>query len=214
MKIFSQSLGVAATNMYLFFDEESKKAVLFDAPDSTYGAVKQVLEQEGLTLEAVYLTHGHYDHMFDAHLFAEDGVPVYAHRDDEEMIEHADQFQKAFLGGMELKPVKVDRWIEAGETGEILGQHYEVRHVPGHCPGNILFYFKDMALAIVGDAIFAGSVGRVDLPGGDGKVLQTSIREQIFTLPGDTSLASGHGPVTTVQHEKDTNQVVEMIGYE
>ena len=83
-----------------------------------------------------------------------------------------------------------------------------MRHVPGHCPGNVLFYFPNLELAVVGDAIFAGSVGRVDLPGGDWRALENSIRTQIYTLPDSTELLTGHGPPTLVGREKAANAFV------
>ncbi len=83
-----------------------------------------------------------------------------------------------------------------------------MRHVPGHCPGNVLFYFPALKAAFVGDALFAGSVGRTDLPGGSSEVLKESIRTQIYTLPDETAVLSGHGEATTVGVEKKTNPFV------
>ncbi|MCZ6673713.1 MAG: MBL fold metallo-hydrolase [Verrucomicrobia bacterium] len=208
MKIFSQELGVAATNTYLFFEEDLGKAVVFDAPEGAFDFVQQVREEPPFELEALYLTHGHYDHILDAWKFAEAGVPVYGHRDDQALFEE-EAVQKPFLfGDMDLRSVKIDHWLAVGEPLEILGHSVDVRHVCGHCPGNVLFHFAELKLAIVGDAIFSGSVGRVDLPGGDWAVLENSIRTQIYTLPDETQLLSGHGPVTSVQKEKATNPFV------
>jgi len=209
IKMVVQALGSVVTNAYLLFDEESKKAVLFDAPEEAYAFFSKVIKDKGLTLEALYLTHGHYDHMLDAHFFEEAGVPVYGHIDDKAMFETPD-IQRAYLFSQsELKQVKITRYIEAGEELDILGQKAEVRHVPGHCPGNILFYFAGLHFAIVGDAIFCGSIGRTDLPGGDFKTLEQSIRENIYTLPDDVQLLSGHGPSTTVLTEKQSNPFVK-----
>jgi glyoxylase-like metal-dependent hydrolase (beta-lactamase superfamily II) len=90
-----------------------------------------------------------------------------------------------------------------------LGREVEVRHVPGHCPGNVLFYFGDAKVAFVGDALFQGSVGRTDIPGGDFDVLKQSIREQIYTLPDATTVFPGHGPKTSVGIEKEDNPFVQ-----
>lgn len=109
---------------------------------------------------------------------------------------------------LNLEPIKVDRWVRQGERFEALGTTVEVRHVPGHCPGNVLFYFPALQAAFVGDALFAGSIGRTDLPGGDFDTLAQSIREQIYTLPDDTVVYPGHGPDTTVGAEKETNPYV------
>ena len=208
MKIFTRELGIASTNTFLFINEEAGKAVVFDAPEGSFDWVSEVLEREELALEALYLTHGHYDHILDAWKFREAGIPVHAHRDDRVLIEQA-EVQSSFLWeGLELKPVQVDCWLEAGEHLVVLEEPCEVRHVPGHCPGNVLFYFPNLELAVVGDAIFAGSVGRVDLPGGDWRTLENSIRTQIYTLPDSTELLTGHGPPTLVDREKAANAFV------
>ena len=146
--------------------------------------------------------------MWDAWRFSEAGIPVYGHKDDRDLFESAETQKPFTFGDSELKSVKIDHWIEVGEPLSVLGRTVEVRHVPGHCPGNVLFYIEQMKLAVVGDAIFAGSIGRTDLPGGSMEVLENSIRTQIYTLPGDTQLLSGHGPVTTVEREKATNPYV------
>jgi glyoxylase-like metal-dependent hydrolase (beta-lactamase superfamily II) len=106
---------------------------------------------------------------------------------------------------LRLEPVKVDSWGAQGETFPALGTQVEVRHVPGHCPGNVLFYFAREKMAFVGDALFAGSIGRTDLPGGSLAQLARSIRSQIYTLPDDTAIFPGHGPATTVGRERLAN---------
>jgi hydroxyacylglutathione hydrolase len=113
---------------------------------------------------------------------------------------------KRFMGmDLNLQPVPVNRWLKAGDRFQALGTEVEVRHVPGHCPGNVLFYFPAAHAAFVGDALFAGSIGRTDLPGGDFAQLEKSIREQIYTLPPETVVFPGHGPQTTVAHEREHN---------
>lgn len=204
---------MAGTNFYLFVDEDTNKAVLFDAPEQTFELLEQAKKEMPFELEALYLTHGHWDHMWDASKFSDAGIPVYGHKDDQQLFENAES-QSSFLFGenAELKSVTIDHWIEVGEPLSILGKTTEVRHVPGHCPGNVLFYVEEMKLAVVGDAIFAGSIGRTDLPGGSMEVLEQSIRSQIYTLPDDTQLLSGHGPATTVEREKTTNPYVPGTG--
>lgn len=199
---------MAATNLYLFLDEETGKAVVFDAPERAFEMVEHIRKETPFELEALYLTHGHWDHIMDAWRFAEAGVPVYGHQDDQPLFEDAEVQKPYLFGGMEIRPVKIDHWLEAGENFSILGKPAEVRHVPGHCAGNVLFYLPDLELAVVGDAIFAGSIGRTDLPGGSMAVLENSIRSQIYTLPDVTQLLSGHGPVTTVGREKASNPYV------
>jgi glyoxylase-like metal-dependent hydrolase (beta-lactamase superfamily II) len=110
-----------------------------------------------------------------------------------------------FLTEEDFHSAKVTQWLNQGDTFNALGKKFEVRHVPGHCPGSLLFYCADEKIAFTGDAIFNGSVGRTDLPNGNWNQLLKSIREQIYTLPEDTKLLPGHGDSTTVGDEKKTN---------
>ena len=107
-----------------------------------------------------------------------------------------------------LKAVKIEHWLTQGETLTALGTTIAVRHVPGHCPGNVLFYFAAAQAAFVGDALFKRAIGRTDLPGGSFAELERSIREQIYSLPGETVVYPGHGPATTVAEEMDENPYV------
>ncbi len=116
-----------------------------------------------------------------------------------------EQFMGERLG---LEPIRVDHWLQAGERLTILGTKAEVRHVPGHCPGNVLFHFASLQAAFVGDALFQGSIGRTDLPGGDFDQLEASIREQIYPLPPETVVWPGHGPRTSVAVEREHNPYV------
>ena len=205
MDIRTFELPPIGTNAFLVSDAELKQAVLIDAPATALETVEPILDKEGCTLEALLLTHGHYDHMVDTHAFNEAGVPVYAHSADLEWIENP-TVQSTFMpSGILLEPAKVDHVLKSFDTLELIEQRIEIRHVPGHAPGNVLFYFPEFKCAFVGDAIFAGGVGRPDLPGGDWPTLKASIEEQVFTLPDDTVLYPGHGPATSVGREKATN---------
>jgi glyoxylase-like metal-dependent hydrolase (beta-lactamase superfamily II) len=110
--------------------------------------------------------------------------------------------------GLSLTPVNLDRSVSDGDVLNLMGLRIEVRHVPGHCPGNVLFYVEARRAAFVGDVIFAGSVGRTDFPGGDPAVLRNSILKRVYTLPPATVLYPGHGPKTSVEHEFRTNPYV------
>jgi len=129
--------------------------------------------------------------------------------DIEPILIETPEVMKAFAGQeFKLEPLKVDHWLDVGEKLPALGAAAEVRWVPGHCPGNVLFYFKDQSAAFVGDALFKGSIGRTDLPGGSFETLARSIREQIYSLPDATKVYSGHGSPTTVGEEKKNNPYV------
>ena len=113
------------------------------------------------------------------------------------------------IPGLELKPVQITRWVEHGDKLDLWGSDVDIRHCPGHCPGNVVFWIKEGGRCFVGDVIFAGSVGRSDLPGGNFAVLEKSIRESIYTLPNETLLHPGHGEDTRVDREKSSNPFVQ-----
>ncbi|MBW8781584.1 MAG: MBL fold metallo-hydrolase [Verrucomicrobia bacterium] len=201
--------GPIQTNGYLLTDAARGEAILIDAPGDILDEVQPILAQERCKLTQLWITHGHWDHTQDAaKVVRATGARVLAHAADKTLIE-TPQVMSAFLGGaIPLEPLSVDHWVEAGERFTALGLDVEVRHVPGHCPGNVLFYFAQAGAAFVGDALFAGSVGRTDLPGGSREVLAQSIRTQIYTLPDETAVYAGHGPATTVGMEKRSNPFV------
>ena len=203
-------LGPFSTNAYLCWQEGGKSAVLFDAPEGTAGAIGSILGERGLELSDVYLTHGHWDHFAGLAGMDQASFTTWLHPEDRVLVEEPEVARAYVPPEIALLPGKVDRDLDPLEEPslQILGLDVELRHVPGHCPGSILFYFPGLGMAIAGDAIFQGSIGRTDLPGGDFGVLEKSIREQIYTLPGDTRLLPGHGPVTTVAFEMEHNPFV------
>jgi hydroxyacylglutathione hydrolase len=201
--------GPIQTNAYLLTEPALGEAVLIDAPGDVWADVEPILRKEKCRLVELWLTHGHWDHMQGAaEVVRATGARVRAHAADRPLIETPEVMKRFMMPGHELEPVKVDAWLQPGETIAALGLTFEVRHVPGHCLGNVLFYVQSTGLAFVGDALFAGSVGRTDLPGGDFAVLEHSIRSQIYTLPDATRVFPGHGPDTTVGEEKRSNPYV------
>ena len=114
------------------------------------------------------------------------------------------------MPGMDFRPVEVTRWVEDGESFTALEREILVAHCPGHCPGNVIFHLPEENRCFVGDVIFAGSIGRADLPGGDFDVLENSIHTKIYALADETVLHPGHGPDTTVGQEKETNPFVRV----
>lgn len=209
MKIHVLPSGPIETIGYLLTDASSREAVLVDAPEEIWEKIQPILQKEGCTLRELWLTHGHWDHTQDAaKIKRAAGVTVRAHRDDTALIETPEVMKAFLMPGIELEGVKIDAFVAQGDKLSALGREFEVRHVPGHCPGNVLFYQAQAKAALVGDALFNGGVGRWDLPGGDFEVLARSIREQIYTLPADTVVFPGHGPRTTVAAEKAGNPFV------
>lgn len=206
--------GMIQTNAYLLTAPDRGEAVLIDAPGEVWAEIAPILAEEKCRLTELWITHGHWDHMQGAaEVIAATGAKVRAHAADRMLLETPELMERLMGERLDLKPVRVDHWIVQGEKLAALGTTAEVRHVPGHCPGNVLFYFTALAggtagAAFVGDALFAGSVGRTDLPGGDFAELERAIRAQIFTLPGSTVVFPGHGAKTTVAHERAHNPYV------
>lgn len=208
MIIETRELPPIGTNAIALLEPERKECVIIDAPAEAYPWARDLADRYDCKIVALILTHGHWDHILDAWKFAKEGIPTYGHAEDELMFAEPSRMAAYAMPGLELEPVKIDHWIEPGQKLDLLGTQMEIRHVPGHCPGNILVYVEDEAIAVVGDAIFAGSIGRYDLPGGDFSVLERSIREQIYSLPEATKIYPGHGPTTTVAAEKEGNPFV------
>lgn len=201
--------GALQTNAFLISDAEREEAVLIDAPDGVLEFVEPALEEDGCKLTTLLLTHGHYDHIGDAAKIAKSGAKLYGHVADKALYERPEAMQAwVYPPDLVLEGFAIDHWIEDGEHLKVLGLDCEVRHVPGHCPGNVLFYFSKLGAAFVGDALFAGGIGRTDLPGGDFSQLETSILTKIYTLPDATMVLPGHGPNTTVGEEKRYNPFV------
>jgi glyoxylase-like metal-dependent hydrolase (beta-lactamase superfamily II) len=201
--------GPIQTIGYLLTEPATGDAVLIDAPADVWAEVEELLLQDQCRLRELWLTHGHWDHTQDAaKIKRATGATVRAHRADQHLIETPEVMSAFLMPGIKLESVKIDAFLEPGQRLAALGREFEVRHVPGHCPGNVLFHEPQARAAFVGDALFNGGVGRWDLPGGDFATLERSIRGQIYTLPPDTAVYPGHGPSTTVAAEMADNPYV------
>jgi glyoxylase-like metal-dependent hydrolase (beta-lactamase superfamily II) len=166
----------------------------------------EFVEREGLQPAAVVLTHGHVDHIAGVGeaLQRYPGLPVWIHEAEREFPRDA-TLNLSMMMGM---PVHAPDPTDVMRHGDRLGLgalEFEVRHVPGHSPGGVCLYSAKHATAIVGDTLFAGSIGRYDFPGSDGQALVRGIREQLLTLPDETRVLPGHGPETTVGRERAGN---------
>lgn len=192
--------GAYATNCFLVDAPGGK--VLFDAPE---GADKEFADEK---IGLLVLTHGHWDHTADAAAIQRrHGCPVACHVDTVPMVADGDFFQRAGFP-LRIEPLQPDRILAEGAGQDFLGLNLDVLDVPGHCPGSLCFHAPGDGLLIGGDVLFSGGVGRWDLPGGDGELLQRGIREKIFRLPDTTVVLPGHGPATTVGEEKASNPFV------
>lgn len=174
-------------------------------PGGDAEAMAEALASTGEPLRAVVLTHAHLDHIEGVATLVE-GIPapVLLHPADRPLYDAAVE-QAAMFGHPIRTPPPPDGPLTPGQPVEWGDCSLEVRHAPGHSPGHVILYSEAAGAAFVGDVVFAGSIGRTDLPGGSYPQLMASIREQVLTLPAETRLYSGHGPVTTVERERVGN---------
>lgn len=202
------TVGPLQENCYLLADEASRKAVLVDPGDEP-ARLLAALEPQRLELQAIWLTHAHFDHLGAlAAVLAVREVPVYLHPADRILYQRA--AESAALWGLPLEQPQAETL--ALEDGQRLGlASHEVRclHTPGHAPGHIAFYLPAEGLVLAGDALFQGSIGRTDLPFGDHGQLIRSIRDKLLTLPDETVVYPGHGPETTVGAERRHNPFLQ-----
>lgn len=202
MKILGFPVGPMQANAYLAICEETNRCALVD-PGAEADRLLSVAADEGAEVEMILLTHAHLDHLGGVAAAARrTGAPVYLNSEDRPLYDAAPEQGRSF--GLDLeRPPAPDHELADGQTVRIGNERLEVRHTPGHSPGHVTLVGD--GFAIVGDCVFAGSIGRTDLPGGDMTTLMTSIRDKILTLPDDTILYTGHGPSTTVRRERETN---------
>ncbi len=195
--------GLFETNCFLL--EAPGGALLFDAPDGACAWLKA----RGTELKLLILTHGHIDHIQDvARLKQTFACPIGCHLETVPMISDPDFFRN-FGFGFEIEPTQPDFLIE--ETGErdFLGLKMQVLEVPGHCPGSLCFFDRADELLIGGDVLFAGGVGRWDLPGGNAELLFQGITKKLFPLGDNVTVLSGHGPPTRIGTERRTNPFLQ-----
>lgn len=199
--------GQLVQNCYLVGDPESKEAVLIDPGEESDRFLAEAAEG-GWRIIAIWLTHAHIDHVSGvAAVKAATGAPVYLHEGDRTLYDRA-PLQAEWMG-LKADPLPPpDRPLRQGDTVSVGSVTFQVRHTPGHSPGSVSFV--GAGRAFVGDALFAGSVGRTDLPGGDWGTLQASIVRELLSLPDATVVHSGHGPDTTIGTERRTNPFLAL----
>ncbi len=202
------SLGPLQANCYLAADALTRRALIIDPGDEPERILARLRRLE-LVPEAIVATHGHFDHVGAVRAIREStGAPFLALREEQETLE-VSAVRAQIFGIYVDAPPPADRWLQAGDDVAVGGLTFRVLHAPGHSPGHMILLGE--GAAFVGDVIFAGSIGRTDLPGGDGDQLMASIARHILPLPDETALYPGHGPPTTVGRERATNPFVLQL---
>lgn len=207
LKILTLTNGSLEENCYFLHDSERSDGLLID-PGSSPDELKQALDAQGLKPVWMLATHAHFDHVGAVHALAQAyGAKFACPRLDEEILDALEDTY-AFYGMGPTKQPKVDRWLEGGESLSEAGLGLQVLFTPGHTPGGVCYYHAASGNLFSGDTLFAQSIGRSDLPGGDPDLLLKSIRTQLFSLPEAVTVYPGHGPATQIGREKRQNPFV------
>lgn len=199
-------VGPLACNCYVVGDDVTSQAIVIDPGDDA-DAIAASLAARELSVTAIVATHAHFDHVLAAErLRALTGAPFHLHGDDLPLLEWMQESVRMFLGAESGPPPEVDTGAREGDVVAAGTVRLEVVHTPGHSPGSISLVSDEAVFS--GDTLFAGSVGRTDLPGGDTKSLVDAVRSKLFALPGDLPVYPGHGPATTLDAERASNPFV------
>jgi glyoxylase-like metal-dependent hydrolase (beta-lactamase superfamily II) len=203
-------VGPLQCNCTLLGDESSGEAIVVD-PGDEIGEVLTRLARHRLKLKQIIVTHAHIDHVGGAaQLRKATGAPVYLNEQDLSLLGKM-EMQAAWLGVPTPETVSPDVLAVEGLAVGLGGIAGEVLHTPGHTQGSICLHFANENLLLAGDTLFAGSIGRTDLPGGDGRQIMLSLRDRILTLPETTLVVPGHGPETTIAVERETNPFLKGL---
>ncbi len=196
-------------NCSVIWCEETNKAAVVD-PGGDIGKIRKVVEEKQLTLEKILLTHAHIDHAGGTHELAETaGIPIEGPEWEDKFWIDALPQQSDMFGFPHVEVFEPSRWLKEGDQCTVGKQVLEVYHCPGHTPGHVIFFHPGSKLAIVGDVLFNGSIGRTDFPKGDHATLINSIKTKLFPLGDDVSFIPGHGPMSTFGFERKTNPFVK-----
>lgn len=191
-------------NCTLLWDDATKVGAVVD-PGGDLDQIKAAIEEVGIKVEKIVLTHGHIDHAGGAAELKETlGVPIEGpHGADRFLLDNLAKQGASY--GIPARPVTPDRWLDEGETVTVAGHVFDVLHCPGHSPGSVVLVNHENKLIMMGDVLFRGSIGRTDFPYGDHDALITAIKTKLLTLGNDYAFICGHGPTSTIGNERRTN---------
>lgn len=203
-------VGMLACNCSLFGDETSREAIVIDPGDDVEEILRR-LQRHGLRLKAIVITHAHLDHIGGAAaLKRRTGAPIYLNHKDLPVLDQV-EMQAAWLGVEPPEKPAIDADLGDGDELRLGESSFQVLHTPGHTPGSVGLWIPAENKLIAGDTLFRESIGRTDLPGGDGRRILVSIREKFLPLPEDAIVVPGHGPLTTLAHERRHNYFLQRM---
>ncbi|MGB9772723.1 MAG: MBL fold metallo-hydrolase [Bacteroidota bacterium] len=210
MIIVTITSGPFQTNGYLVGNPETHVAIAIDVPPESVEDFVNEARMRQLAITQIIHTHGHWDHVADSALLkARTTARIFIHKLDETYLLHPQEIIEGIT--FQFDPVLPDGYLDDGTSLTNNSIELNVIHTPGHTPGSACFFFPNELVLFSGDTLFAGSVGRADLPGGDWELLLSSIRTKLFKLPEETRVYPGHGPITTIQQEKLYNPFVGTL---
>jgi hydroxyacylglutathione hydrolase len=197
-------VGPLQCNCSVVGDEQSREAMVID-PGDNLDAILAIVAKHGLTVKQIVVTHAHIDHVGAAMKLKQlTGAPILLNQNDAALLQMLD-VQAAWIGVRPPGAVSIDQNIQSGDVVRAGALAAQVIHTPGHTEGSVCLYFAPEQTLVAGDTLFAGSIGRTDLPGGDFDKIMRSLHDRVLALPDDTLVIPGHGPRTTIGQERSTN---------
>ncbi|MFA9559392.1 MBL fold metallo-hydrolase [Evansella sp. AB-rgal1] len=213
MKWKQIALGPLQTNGYILFQENGTGVMIDPGGDSE--KLIQLLHRDGIKIKGILLTHAHFDHIGAVDdIRKEFEAPVYIHQNEADWLSDPNLNGSGLFSGIEKIIIdKPDRLLTSEAPLKIESFEFQIYETPGHSPGSVSFYIPEEKIIFSGDVLFHGGVGRTDLPGGDHETLMNTIHNKMLSLPDETIVANGHGPVTTIGQEKEINPFINGFGW-
>jgi glyoxylase-like metal-dependent hydrolase (beta-lactamase superfamily II) len=203
-------VGLLQCNCTIFGDEQSREAIVID-PGDDLTRIREVLSRHELRVSAIFITHGHIDHVMAANQLREEtGAPVYMNQADAMLLDHM-EVQAGWLGIKPPSRPEIDHNAADGTTFLIGPTEFVALHTPGHTQGSTSLWIAGEQILVAGDTLFRDSIGRTDLPGGNSRQILSSIKTQLLTLPDDALVIPGHGPATTIGRERERNPFLQRL---